>query len=36
MWHLLAAGAGGGMKGVPASVGFHPQLFLTDASLIVV
>lgn len=29
MWHLLAAGAGGGMKGVPASVGFHPQLFVT-------
>jgi hypothetical protein len=29
MWHLLAAGAGGGMKGVPTSVGFHPQLFVT-------
>lgn len=29
MWHLLAAGAGGGMKGVPAAVGFHPQLFAT-------
>lgn len=29
MWHLLAAGAGGGMKGVPATVGFHPQLFVT-------
>ncbi len=29
MWHLLAAGAGGGMKGVPASVGSHPQLFVT-------
>src|SRR4051794_34967212 len=24
MWHLLAAGAGGDMKGVPASVGLHP------------
>jgi hypothetical protein len=29
MWHLLAAGAGGGIKGVPATVGFHPQLFVT-------
>lgn len=29
MWHLLAAGSGGGMKGVPVSVGFHPQVFAT-------
>jgi hypothetical protein len=29
MWHLLAAGAGGGLKGVPESVGLHPQVFAT-------
>lgn len=29
MWHLLAAGAGGGIKGVPESVGLHPQVFAT-------
>lgn len=29
MWHLLAAGAGGGMKGVPEAVGLHPQVFVT-------
>ena len=29
MWHLLAAGAAGGMKGVPASVAAHPLVFVT-------
>ncbi|PPK92515.1 hypothetical protein CLV92_114116 [Kineococcus xinjiangensis] len=29
MWHLLAAGAAGGMKGVPSSVASHPLVFAT-------
>lgn len=29
MWHLLAAGAAGGMKGVPESVATHPLVFAT-------
>jgi len=29
VWHLLAAGTGGGIKGVPASVGRHPMVFAT-------
>jgi hypothetical protein len=29
MWQLLYAGAGGGSKGVTASVGEHPMVFLT-------
>lgn len=29
VWHLLAAGTGGGIKGVPASVGAHPMVFAT-------
>ena len=29
MWHLLAAGTAGGMKGVPTTVGTHPQVFAT-------
>ncbi|WP_380158815.1 replication initiator [Kineococcus sp. R86509] len=29
MWHLLAAGAAGGMKGVPESVASHPLVFAT-------
>ncbi|GAB2674715.1 replication initiator [Thalassiella azotivora] len=29
MWHLLAAGAAGGMKGVPTSVAAHPLVFAT-------
>jgi len=28
-WHLLAAGAAGGMKGVPESVAAHPMVFAT-------
>lgn len=29
VWHLLKAGAAGGMKGVPASVAHHPKWFVT-------